>query len=238
MHSPFARFAGKFGGRRWWQALVLLLATVSCTGCNVVLLLGYLIGGPPSIEPDFEKQTKKSLSSRNTRVLVYCYAPNELKWDHDKVDYELAKYVATRLNRNDITVVDPDRVYAWIDKNPNFDKDSELGVAFNVNFVVKIDLREFSLFEEHSHDLFRGRCDGIISVLAMDKKEDGTVKKTGNIIYTKQLASRYPTSGPIATNQYPFETFKGLYLSALSEDIGVKFYKSYAGDEYTRTAIQ
>lgn len=238
MPLPATHRRCSFPSSRWTLLLLVTLGLISCTGCNVVLLLGYLIGGPPSIEADFEAKTKKSLSGKNKTVVVYCYAPDELRWDHDKIDYEISKYVSVRLNNNDIRVIDPDRVYSWIDKHREFEKDADLGAEFKVDFVVKIELKEFSLFEEHSSDLYRGRCDAIISVLEMEKKEDGTVRKVGNVIYNKQVVSRFPTSGPVQMNQYPFEQFKGLYLSALSDEIGIKFYKSYAGDEYTRTALQ
>src|SRR5437870_2343834 len=101
----------KLGWR--WLALCLLLSTSS--GCNAVLALGYLIGGPPSIEPDFDKQTNKSLAGKNKTVLVLCYAPTELKWDNDAVDYELGKHLAYQLNAHKIKVIDPDRVHAWLD---------------------------------------------------------------------------------------------------------------------------
>ena len=228
--------AGKFSRRLF--SLLLLGATLSCTGCNVVLLLGYLISGPPQIEPDFDKVTKKSLSKRNTTVVVYCYAPNELKYDQDKVDYEVAKCVAIRLNNQEIKVADPDRVYDWIDKHPDFERDVELGAAFNANYVVKIELRDYSLFAERSHDLYQGRCDGIISVWEMDKKSDGTLKKTGKLIYSKDLLSRYPKEAPLPFNSYTTETFKKLFLAALSDEIGAKFYPTYAGDDYTRSIVQ
>ena len=34
--------------------LLALVAMTLLPGCNQLMLLGYLIGGPPSIEPDFD----------------------------------------------------------------------------------------------------------------------------------------------------------------------------------------
>src|ERR1043166_6370417 len=47
---------------------IALLATLLTTvgGCNAVLALGYLIGGPPSIDPDFNVQTGKALDKKDT----------------------------------------------------------------------------------------------------------------------------------------------------------------------------
>ncbi len=55
------------GARRWRlvvQAVLVALLLVSVPGCNYFILLGYLIGGPPQIEPLFERDTKKSMTDR------------------------------------------------------------------------------------------------------------------------------------------------------------------------------
>lgn len=225
--------------RRGVVAIMLLLTTVSYTGCTPILLLGYLIGGPPTKEPKFHEVTKKSMDARNTTVLVYCYAPNDLKYDQDKVDYEVAKTVALRLNAEGIKVVDPDRVYAWLDSNPDFEREVELGAAFNATYLIKIDLHDYSLFAERSHDLYQGRCNGHISVWEMDMKSDGkTAKKSGKIIFSTDVASRYPKEMPVQSSQCTSEYFKKLFLSALSAEIGGLFYPTLVGEEFTRTAAQ
>ncbi|MCA8989918.1 MAG: hypothetical protein KDA78_19895, partial [Planctomycetaceae bacterium] len=90
--------------------IALILAfSIPLTGCNYAILLGYLIGGPPSIEPDFDIQTNKSMSDKEVSVCVVAFAPTELKWDFDKIDHELARYVAFRLVEHDIKVVNPDQ---------------------------------------------------------------------------------------------------------------------------------
>lgn len=221
-----------FSRRFWFQSAAVSLFAACQSGCNVVLLLGYLIGGPPSIEPDYNKQTGDSLAGKNKTVLVLCYAPTELKWDNDAIDFELAKHVAYRLNQNKIKVIDPDRVYAWLDKNNNWHKAAEVGKQFKVDYVIHIDMKEYSLFEEHSSDLYRGRADAIISVIKMD--ED---KKDGNVVYTKQKVSRFPTKTPVSAYEFSYDAFKKRYLSELSNEIGVLFYESFAGDDIPNTAL-
>jgi hypothetical protein len=208
------------------------LMAVSLTGCNAVILLGYLIGGPPSIEPDFHKATGKSLEGKNTRVLVMAYAPTELRYDNDAVDYELAKHVAHRLNLQNIRVVDPDRVHSWLDKNRDWNNAAEVGAEFKVDYVIHIDLTDYSLFEEHSSDLYRGRAEALVTVWKMD--ED---KKGGESIYSKQIVSRFPKGAPVSVYSQSYANFKKLYLSTLSNEIGVLFYESFAGDDIPNTAL-
>jgi hypothetical protein len=219
--------------RRVFLLAGMLLFASGLTGCNAVILLGYLIGGPPAIEPDFHKQTNLKLDGKETKVMVMCYAPTELRWDNDAVDYELAKHVAVRLNMNKIKVIDPDRVHAWLDKNKDWHKASEVGAEFKVDYIIHIDMKDYSLFEEHSSDLFRGRADLVVSVIKMD--ED---KKDGHQIYSKPLISRFPTKTPVSVYNYSYGNFKKLYLSTLSNEVGILFYEHFAGDDYVNTALQ
>ena len=221
------RSIGRKGpGWRRLAAIFVLLLIAAQSGCQSVMLLGYLIGGPPSSDPDFHVRTKQDLKGKNKVVLVYCYASKELKWDNEAVDYDLAKHVAHRLNAKGIKVVDPDRVQAWLDKNDKWRKTAEIGKAFKVDYVVHIDLKDYSLFEPNSANLYRGRADVIVNVVKMDDD-----KRDGNVIYTTPLKSNFPTRSPVDSNVMPFTQFKKHYLSALSQDIGKLFYSTETGDD-------
>lgn len=210
-----------------FAALVLgsLLASASFVGCNYIVLAGYLIGGPPSIEPDFDAQTKKSMTAKDVTVAVVCFAPTDIKWDFDKIDNEIAKYVTFRLHSHKIKVVNPDSVRAWLDENGEWDQPTEIGAAFNVNYVVYIDLQKYSLFEEDSSNLYRGRAEGMVSVYEMDETGDGEK------IYTKEIVSKYPLAVPRDTHEVTYSKFKREYLSRLAEEIGRLFYEYYHGDD-------
>jgi len=224
------RSRSRYSTRVAARLVASVLLVCSLTGCNAVLLLGYLIGGPPSIQGDYEVQGNKSLKAKNTTVLVLCYAPTELKWDNDAIDYELAKHLAYRLSQNKIKVVDPDRVHVWLDKNHDWDKPSEVGAAFETDFVIYVDLKDYSLFEEHSSNLYRGRSDVIVNVVKMDGED-------GEIVYSKDITSRFPTRAPVSTDAYPYDNFKKLYLSRLSDEIGQLFYEHFAGDDIPSSVL-
>ena len=81
-----------------WLAGALILAVGACLqGCAQFVLLSYIIGGPPSIEPGFDAETGLSLKGKDKTVAVVCYAPTELQYDYPKVDAEVASAVAYRL---------------------------------------------------------------------------------------------------------------------------------------------
>lgn len=209
----------------WKQLLPVVIVCLCMTGCAQVVMLGYLIGGPPSIEPDFDKKTNLSLDKKGRKVLVMCYAPKEVKWDFDSVDRELGVQVTHRLNQHQIKVMDPDAVNAWLDNHADWDKPEEIGRDFEVDFVVFIEIRKFSLYEQGSNNLFRGNSEIDLSVFEMEKSGEG------NEIYSKEVMSKYPIHSPVQTSETSYYDFKQLYLSRLSDEIGRHFYDYYAGDD-------
>ncbi|MDA1018308.1 MAG: hypothetical protein O3A00_28120, partial [Planctomycetota bacterium] len=92
--------------------LAVCLMTSTLVGCNYVILLSYLIHGPPSIAPLFETETGKSMTDKDVAVAVVCYAPKEIKWDFENIDNELAKYVGYRLGEHNIKFVNPQHIQA------------------------------------------------------------------------------------------------------------------------------
>jgi len=205
-----------------WLCCLSLIVTLS--GCNYFMLLGYLIGGPPSIEPDFDKMTKKSFTDYQITVAVVCYAPTELKYDFANVDDEIAKYVSYRFKEHKIEVIHPDHVRAWLDRNPDWEKPEEIGEAFETDYVVYIDVNKYSLYEENSANLYRGRSEALVSVFEMGTNGEG------DKIYSKEIVSVFPIHTPRAASSVSYQTFKRQYLSRLSEEIGRLFYEHFNGD--------
>lgn len=205
-------------------AAVLICATVS--GCNYIMIFGYLLGGPPSVEPLFDKETKESMTDKGVKVVVVCFAPNDIKYNFESIDYDVAQYVAFQLHQHKITVVSPDLVKAWLEENKDWDKPEEIGAAFKCTYIVYIDLNEFTLYEEGSADLYRGRSEAIVSVWKMDEDDDHAEK-----IFSAEKTSKYPMHQPVSSGDKTTNTFKGEYLTRLSEEIGRFFYEYYVADE-------
>lgn len=209
-----------------WKLALVLMSLAVCPGCNYFIPIAYLIGGPPSIEPDFDTMTKKSMTAKDVSVAVVVYAPQEVEWNHPKIAHEVARYVSFRLVSNHIKVINPDQIRAWLDTHDqDWDRPEEIGKAFDTTYVIYIDLGKFSLFEEGSTTLYRGRSECYVSVYEME--EDGH----GESIYTKELISQYPIRAPRSTSEETLTQFKRSYLSRLSEEIGWLFFEHYNGDE-------
>lgn len=211
------------------QWILLLSGIGFCilfSGCRVGMLLGLLIAGPPTVEPDFDRQTKECMTDKDVTVAVVCFAPTEVRYSFDNIDHELAKYVSFRLQEHKITTVPPDHIRAWLEENKDWDKPEEIGAAFKTTYVIYIDLNEFSLFEEGSTSLYRGRAEAVVSAWKMD--EDGV---TAEKIFSMEKVSKFPQQQPVSSSEDTYGNFKGRYLSRLSDEIGRFFYEYYLSDE-------
>jgi len=204
---------------------LLLAITAGLQGCAQFVLLSYIIGGPPSIEPDFDAETGLSLKGKEKTVAVVCYAPTELQFDYPKIDAEVASAIAYRLSEHNINVVHPDYVKAWIDENSDWEMPEEIGDALKATHVIDIEIVDFSLYEENSHTLYRGRSEVYVNVIEM--QPDGTGEK----VFSTELDSVFPTQIPRSTNDISYLQSKREYLSRLSESVGWKFYERYNGDK-------
>lgn len=197
------------------------------TGCfQQILTLGYLIGGPPSIEPDFDRDTKHSMTAKDVKVAVVCFAPKDLKWDTSDLDEDIAKYVSYRLSGKKVKVIRPGWIKAWLDKNPEWDKPDEIGAEFKATYVINIELEDFKLYEKGNQNLYRGRAEVNVTVWEMDLEAG-----EGSIMYRKQLTSVYPLAIGKPTSEITYSRFKRRYLERLSEEIGRLFYEHYNGDD-------
>jgi hypothetical protein len=222
------------GRAGYWQralrCLLVGLLLVTAPGCNYMLLLGYLIGGPPQEEPQFEKETKKSMTDKDVRVAVVCYAPDDVKYKFENIDHIIAKCVTTQLANNKIDVIPYDEIRTWLDENPDWDTAVDIGAEFDVTYVVYVDVSDFSLYERDTNALMRGRCDAIVSVYEMET--DGE----GSRIFNRELNSVFPLEVPRSASDVSYDKFRMEYLRKLSDDIGRMFYPWHVGDQFSHTA--
>jgi hypothetical protein len=53
----------------------------------------------------------------------------------------------------------------------------------------------------------------------------------GEKIFSKEKTSKYPMHQPVSSSDKTYSTFKGEYLTRLSEEIGRLFFEYYVADE-------
>ena len=209
--------------KNWISLLGVCLSLILMAGCQQFVILSYLIGGPPSIEPDFDKETGMSMKKKGKTVAVVCFAPKEMLLEFPQIDDEIAAQVAYRLGENKITIIKPDYVRAWVDTHPKWELAEEIGREFKADYIIEVELSTFSLFEGTSTTLYRGRTEADIHVTEMNGEH-------GDRIYSKELDFHFPIRIARSSTEQALLPFKREYISRLSEKIGWMFYESYNGD--------
>jgi hypothetical protein len=203
---------------------VALLLCASLCGCQQLAVLGFILGGPPSIEPEFDKETGQGLDHPDKTVAVVCYADPKLKLQYPRIDAELAARVAHQLALNKIKVREPEAVNAWIDQHPDWELAEEVGKALDVDYVIEIEMAHFDLYEGKSTNLYRGRTEAYVNVHEI--AEGGR----GERIFSKELDFEFPTQVPRSAYDQTLRSFQTEYMSRLSEKIGWMFYARFTGD--------
>ena len=216
------------------RRLAVLGAAALCpavlSGCNLFMIAAYLIAGPPSVEPHFEAATRTSLTDEDVVVAVACYVPTDLRGEmgNENLDRDVARAVAQRLTVNKIVVRDPDQVRAWLARNPDWEDGAEIAEAMQVTHVVYIDVSRFTIWEENSADLMRGRMEALVTVWAA--LEEGDMAEE---IYGTEVVTRYPLAVPRSTSSQSPDRFRREFLLRLSEEVGRLFYPHWNGDDMT-----
>ena len=219
------RLSFKTRVRRLTQLSTAIVLLTCLSGCQYLVIFGYLIGGPPQLEPSFEKETDQSFTDRGVQVAVVAYAPNELKYQYDSIDHMVAVGVGAKLKKNHVNVVNPEAIRQWLEENPDWDTPDEIGTKFDATYVVYIDISDFALYEQDSRHLFRGRADAIVTVYEM--KANGEGKR----IFSRDLSSEFPRLAPRSASEVSYDSFRSEYLLRLSEEIGRLFYPHGSGDD-------
>ena len=211
--------------------MLLFLAAMlsSFAGCSLFVMGGKMLFGNPKVPAPFTTQTGDDLSKTGHKVLVVCTMPESVKAESPSADYDLLIGVTRRLKRNEIKVVNPDDVASWLDSHGGYwDDPTELANEFDAEYIVHIDLEDFTFREENSPDLFRGRTHGVVHAFKVTEV-DG--RKTTSEVFSPEYSSVYPEQVPIASGRLSAKVFHRKFLERVCDQISQLFYHHHFSDK-------
>lgn len=218
---------------RCLQVALLSVLMVSAPGCQIVIGVMMMLGGRPMLDADFKTMTKKEMTDAK-KVVVLCTSPEKAQGDMTALDLDILAEVSRRMRANKINIVDAHKVGSWIDDNGGELNKSdlvEIGRKFKCDYIVHIEIEEFSCTEPNSPNLFRGRAKGSISVLTMEETSKGSGKKRAKKIYDKVFSSTYPVHQPVSSEQRSIDVFRKEFLNRLSDELARTFYDHRPGED-------
>ncbi|REJ87850.1 MAG: hypothetical protein DWQ29_09000 [Planctomycetota bacterium] len=203
------------------MALGLLIVPSGCV--NFGAMMGKMLFGDPQVTSHFQDKTGVALEEGEHRVAFVCTAPASTNDRFDTLQLELQEEVSRRLRRRNLDVVRTDDVLNAMDSvGGKFDRKAIADELGDVDYILHLDIEQFSVTEPASPDLYRGRASGMIYAYEVDNSGtgDGMVVQ----IFFRQLESEFPKSHPVTSDQMSARVFQRQFIDQLADTVGQTFY--------------
>jgi len=196
---------------------LIICTTGLMTGCNLTKPI-FLLSAPNTekVAPEFNRLPEK-------KVLVYVWAPPEIRFDYPKVCLDLSAYVSGYLKENveKIELVDPVRIESYVEKSNTFENDPiVLGKHFKADMVIHLCVYKFSMRDPGMANFYRGRISSSVTVFDLTK-EDALPER----IPLKDVIIAVPENNSIGFyNADPLQVRQATY-NAFAVELGKKFHE-------------
>jgi hypothetical protein len=236
-----------FSGRHRWLSLFLVIGLVCCTsGCQIVIGVLMILRGFPKEDADFKTKTGQAMEGNRKKVVVLCTSPEKSKRDHVSLDADVIAEVSRQMKAHEVKVIDAHDLLTWIDDNGGELQENdltEIGRKFDVDYLIQIEMTDFSIRDPSSPGLYRGNVIAKIRVFARQdlSKNKEKAKSKGEAdtlsgsplkhIYTKPYKCTFPLHQPVPTDHESAAIFSKRFLERLGIEISQLFYAHRLEDE-------
>jgi hypothetical protein len=194
---------------------LLILSTVTSTGCTRLMTLGALLVYGTDIPPDF-----KDLQGK--RVAVAVLTPSGIQNDASSAILSRQLSALMAMNIKKISMVDMQEVDQVAKDFPvgSFDM-VKLGERLDAQYLVAVELSDLQLHDGPT--LYKGRCKCIVSVYKIGDGEP--------LVFTKDHSNFSAPSSGISKTAMEEAKFQGVYLGLLAKFIAMNFHPHERGAE-------
>jgi hypothetical protein len=192
-------------------------------GCDPRTLAYFLQPNEPTIPPP-----KEAPSLEEKKVVVLTHTVSGAMGEFQSLDRDLTKKVVAifREKVKKITVVEPDKVWNWVDDHPHWTDSEELAKAFDADLVIYLEVETFQLHNPGDIGVFQGTAKTHIIATEMvypkndrgkpDKKQPKEPKQA----YDDFCDTIFPIRGPIQMDSGVSRgAFKSRFLQVVASEI-------------------
>jgi hypothetical protein len=207
-------------------AVVLLLVCAPSSGCiNAGVMFGKVLFGDPQVKSAFEQRTGISLLEEDRKVAVVCTAPSSVTAEFDSLQYDLQEEVTRRMRIRKLNVAsDDDVITALNSSGGRFNKDGLAAALDDVDYIIHIDIAQFSHTEDGNPNLYRGRSNGIVYAYEVDRGPDAGGSPRALQVFYQEFTTEYPKSQPILADNMAARVFRQRCVDQLADVVGQTFY--------------
>jgi len=197
-----------FGAGRLVALLAVLASLAASAGCTAAFATAaYLIRGTDD-PADYN-------GLKGKKVAVVCRPLVGLTYRDSGVAKDLGQHITLLLKQKvaKIEIIDQGKVDEWVDEN-TWDEYEEVGKALKADFIVGVDLEQFSIYEGQTVYQGKARVDLKVYDCA-----------TGDAVFERRLPPIvYPPNHVVSTGDVQESDFRGEFVAVLGERIARHFY--------------
>lgn len=206
-----------------------LLATLLCalsSGCiNVGVMLGKVILGNPTQTSAFELQYGVSLEKEDHTVAVVCTAPPSAVSEFDGMELDVQDEVTRRMRMRDIEIASGREVGRAMNRTyGRFDENALAAALDDVDFIIHVDIEQFTHNEDGNPELYRCHCRGVIYAYKVTRDPEETDHTRIDRVFFQEINTIYPTTQPITADMMSKRVFHQKCVDHVADVIGRAFY--------------
>ena len=204
--------------------LALAVLSVGLSGCSLLRYLAYMVA--PEGKGQWVPAETEALTE-GKKVLVLVYADENIQYRHDQLArYNTAAAVAEQMESK--LKVDPVEPWAvetfqanhlgWTDLHL-----TRIGQRFGAEFVLYIELQEFTIQAEESGELLQGRMDANASLYTVDRSNP----EVSELLWQDKLQVVYPPNHPVVAEMGASDGIRRETYRLFAEKLVKHFYGHY-----------
>lgn len=209
--------------KRCVACLAIASVVWALSGCSLFVMAGKMFFGDPKQEAAFRAVTDVDLSKGEQSVLIVATTPQSVKAHIPGVDLVIVERVSRALRGKGIKVYPSKKVLNWVDnRGGQWGSPDEIAAAFDdADYIIEIDVDQFTHLEENSPDLYRGQAVG--NVRTYEVVSIGG-QQTASPVFSREFSCTYPAMYPKQAHQISERTFKEEFLNRVCTQISQLFY--------------
>lgn len=170
-----------------------LCGAVVAAGCSFPGNLYFIM--PEAKEPAEYKKLASENKKKEISVVVWTYAPLEMREEFVQVDRKLAELLAKQINQmskengEKVTVVSPRKVEVYKNEHPEWASidPQKVGRYFHADYVINVEINELSLYEPRTNEtLLRGRAKFLVKLVDIEHPDESPSLEHFNDIYPNE----------------------------------------------------
>jgi hypothetical protein len=226
--------------RRAAAGLAIAVGLLTLAGCDPRALLYFLQPNDPTVPPAC------SFSLKGKKVVVLMHAVAGTQSDSRSLDRDLTREFVAILREKikKIDLVEPQKVWDWVDAHPSWSEPAEVAKAMEADVVIFLEVEGFQISDPSSPGLFKGMSKIHIQMTEMQYPKNSKGKpitdkpREPEIVYDAMCDSEFPKRGPIPMDSGVSRSgFKNKFLKLVASELSWHFVDRAVGDDIQDTKI-